>query len=112
MKESAEQRTAKVGGCVCLAEAEKDGMLQQNKQQKDPRVDWQNRKPKTDSVYGKRNSPKSDKPSFSQKNRVYLQKSRVYQRKTWFFSRKTRFFRKTEFLCQINLVFLKNRVFL
>ena len=58
--------------------------------------------------YGKRKSPKSDKPSFSQKNRVYLQKNRVYLRKTWFFSRKTEFFRKTEFLCQINLVFLKN----
>ena len=27
--------------------------------------------------YGKRKSPKSDKPSFSQKNRVYLQKNRV-----------------------------------
>ena len=28
----AELRTAEVGGCVCLAEAEKDRMLQQNKQ--------------------------------------------------------------------------------
>ena len=34
IKESAELRTAEVGGCVCLAEAEKDGMLQQNKHRK------------------------------------------------------------------------------
>ena len=31
-KESAELRTTEVVGCVCLAEAEKDNMLQQNKQ--------------------------------------------------------------------------------
>ena len=62
--------------------------------------------------YGKRKSPESDEPSFSQKNRVYLQKNRVYLRKTWLFSRKTESFRKFEFLCQINLVFMKNQVFL
>ena len=45
IKESAEQRTAGVGICDCLVEAGKDSMLQQNKQQKDPRADWQNRKP-------------------------------------------------------------------
>ena len=66
------------------------------------------------AVYGKRKSPKSDKPSFSQKNRVYLQKNRVYLRKTWFFSRKTGFFRKTKFFCFSAKMSLlrENRVFL
>ena len=67
--------------------------------------------------YGKRRSPKSDKPGFSQKNRVFLpekpgfseklsfsgeklgfsEKLSLSGRKTKFFSRKTKFFRKTRF---------------
>ena len=73
--------------------------------------------------YGKRKSPKSDKPGFSQKNRVFLPekpgfseklsfsgeklgfseklslsgRKTKFLRKTKFFSRKTEFFRKTRF---------------
>ena len=77
---------------------------------------------------GKRKSPKSDKPGFSQKNRVFLLeklgfseklsfsceklgfsekrslsgRKTKFLRKTKFFSRKTEFFRKTRFLCLKN----------
>ncbi len=50
MKESAVLSTARVGGGVCLAEAEKKCVLEPNQQQKDPRADGQKEIPKEQRV--------------------------------------------------------------